>query len=159
MSQDRRESASTAHSLNYTRRESQAWIALPKGHYNVSSGQYMTNADTERAAAGAALYNSSRAKREAKHAELQARRSQLAKYPQALALDAFDTDDEAYKHSVFMQHATPPRPGDSDALRRSPSPEQQRFANDAFDQKDADFRDRSALSTYAEEIERRIAAM
>ncbi len=157
MSQDRRESGST--SLNYTRRESQAWIALPKGHYNVSSGQYMTNADTERAAAGAALYNSSRAKREATHAALQARRGQLAKYPQATAPDAFETVDEAFKHSVFIQHATPPRPDDRDAGSQSPSPEQQRFSEDKFDQEDADSKDRSALFSYAEEIERRIASM
>jgi len=159
MSHAGRESAGADTSLNYTRRESQAWIALPKGHYNVSSGQYMTNADSQRAEAGAALYNASRAKREAKHAELQSLRGQLAKFPHASSNSAFETPEEAYGQSIYVNHATPPRPDAGDASNRSPSPGQQESAEVAFDQYDADSTDRPALFSYAQEIEQRIASM
>ncbi len=157
MSQTRSDSVASSDRLNYTRRESQAWIALPKGHYNVSSGQYMTNADKQRAAAGAQLYNASREKREAKHAELQSRRGKVSTIPHVHALTAFDSPEEAFKQSVFIDHATPPRPGGES--KRSPSPAAANAVQDDFNQSSVDQQDRPALYSYAREIEERIAGL
>ena len=136
-------------SLDYTRRESQAWVKLSRtGYYNVKSGEYQRA--SKGSSAPADTYEASRRKREARHQELQASLTQPT-LP-SHTTHQFLTGEEAFDTSVFLTHATPARPEEG-AKEVVAVPTKQ------FQQEEADTHDAEVLKQYARAVEERIASL
>jgi hypothetical protein len=116
----------------------------------------MTKTDAARHKEGTQLYESSRAKREARHAELQASRGNHLTALQATPQALFDSPAEMYLQSLYIDHATPPRPGDNLSSRDASLSSQ---VQDIFKQDSTDAQNKPALHAYAQEVEQRIASL
>ena len=158
-----------AMSLDYTRRESQAWVKLSReGYYNVKSGSY-GRADGQATQEGApepssaqALYEASRAKRLAKHKQLASGASALV-LPQH-ASHRFYAEGGEEGHSVFLDFPQRSDARSGGAQGASPASsssegEGKAVARVPFSQGDADARNANVLRQYASQVEERIASL
>ncbi|CAE7357725.1 unnamed protein product, partial [Symbiodinium sp. KB8] len=152
-------------SLDYTRRESQAWVKLSReGYYNVKSGSYrrVDGQETQEGApepsSAQALYEASRAKRLAKHKQLASGASALV-LPQH-ASHRFYAEGGEEGHSVFLDFPQRSDARSGGAQGASPASsssegEGKAVARVPFSQGDADARNANVLRQYASQVEER----